>query len=282
MSERVKVQIEEGIADVRLHRPEKHNALDPLMFEALHEAGTTLATNTAVRVIVLSGEGKSFCSGLDFASFTADPSTDLFARKGIANLAQQAAWTWVEQPAPVIAALTGHCYGGGFQIALGADIRFAAPDTRLSLMEVKWGLVADMAGTQLLPRIIGLDHAKELAFTGRVLSGEEALQIGLVTHLAQDPHEAAFMLAQELAKKSPDALAGAKQLFNATGSVSLAEGLRLEEQVQRAMFTTQNQSEALQANFERRKPVFANRSYIPQDLHTPELPGKATTPHAEN
>jgi len=195
---RVLVDIDDGIADVRLTRGERHNALDRAMFAAIDAAIVELASNRAVRAVVLSGEGPSFCSGLDVASFTDLPSDlpALLSRRDgdPANLVQRVSYGWQRMPAPVIAAVHGNCFGGGLQIALGADIRFAHPDAQLSVMEVKYGLVPDMGVTRALPRLVGIDVAKELLFTGRVLNGAQALEIGLVTHLAQDPYRAALAL----------------------------------------------------------------------------------------
>ena len=265
MSERVRVSLEDGIADVRLNRPDKLNALDLPMFEALSETGKQLAADRQLRAVVLSGEGRGFCAGLDFSSFRAmsgdaeqPQGPSLLDRDGAspANFAQQAAWVWVDLPVPVIAAVHGVAFGGGLQIALGADIRFVAPDARLSVLEIKWGLVPDMSGTQTLRRLTRLDVAKELAFTGRVLSGGEAVELGLATHVSDQPREAAFELAREIATRSPDAVRAAKRLFNASGLVSNEEGLRLEEKLQRSVIGRPNQIEAVRSNLEKRPAKF--------------------------
>jgi enoyl-CoA hydratase/carnithine racemase len=268
MSDRVLVKLTDGVADVRLNRPDKLNALDAPMFEALGSTGRDLAADSSLRAVVLSGEGRAFCAGLDFGGFRAmtgsapdrakQPSRGLFDRDGStpANFAQQAAWVWQELPVPVIAAVHGVAYGGGLQIALGADIRFVAPDARLSVLEIKWGLVPDMSGTQTLRRLIPLDVAKELTFTGRVLSGSEAVELGLATHTAESPREAALELAREIAGKSPSAVRAAKQLLNASGVVGVEEGLRLEAKLQASLIGRSNQTEAVQANLEKREPRF--------------------------
>ena len=173
-----------------------------------------------------------------------------------ANFAQQAAWVWVDLPVPVIAAVHGVAFGGGLQIALGADIRFVAPDARLSVLEIKWGLVPDMSGTQTLRRLTRLDVAKELAFTGRILSGAEAVELGLATHVSDQPREAAFELAREIATRSPDAVRAAKRLLHTSGLVSSEEGLRLEEKLQRSVIGRPNQIEAVRANLEKRPARF--------------------------
>jgi len=271
MSDRVVVNVVDGVADVRLNRPDKLNALDNAMFQALVETGVELARDRALRAAVLSGEGRAFCAGLDFASFTAmgsstpqaGPARSLLARDAAespANFAQRAAWVWTELPVPVIAAVHGVAYGGGLQIALGADLRLVAPDARLSVMEIKWGLVPDMSGTQTLRRLARLDVVKELTYTGRIVSGTEAVALGLATRAVESPREAALEMAREIASKSPDAIRAAKRLLDASGVVDVAEGLRLEEQLQRSLIGGPNQVEAVRANVERRPPRFSDPS----------------------
>ena len=259
MSARVVVSSEDGVADVRLSRPEKLNALDGAMFEALIETGRSLARDPSLRAVVLSGEGRAFCAGLDFPSFQGGESViDLFEHneESPANVAQRAPWVWTELPVPVIAAVHGYAFGGGLQIALGADVRLVAPDAQLSVMEVRWGLVPDMAGTQLLRRLVRVDVAKELTYTGRRVSGREALELGLATRVAEDPRAEALDLAREIARQSPDAIRAGKRLLDASGRVGVEEGLRLEEQAQRRLLGSPNQIEAVTANFERRPPRF--------------------------
>jgi enoyl-CoA hydratase/carnithine racemase len=262
MSDRVRITLTDGVADVRLTRPEKLNALDPAMFEGLVETGRSLSVDPSVRAVVLSGEGRGFCAGLDFASFMALGSggggSRLLAReeRSAVNAAQRAAWIWTEVPVPVIAAVHGVAYGGGLQIALAADVRVVAPDAQLSVMEIKWGLIPDMSGTQTLRRLVRLDVAKELTFTGRIVSGHEAAALGLVTRVADDPRAAALALAREIASKSPDAIRAGKQLLDRCGLLSVADGLRLEEQLQRNLIGSANQIEAVQANVQKRAPEF--------------------------
>jgi enoyl-CoA hydratase/carnithine racemase len=265
MSDRVSVHIEDGIADVRLNRPEKLNAIDPAMFTGLCDAGRALADEKSVRAAVLSGEGRAFCAGLDFSSFGAMagggggdmPAADeVFASPEGPGRAQLGAWVWQELPVPVIGAIHGVAYGGGFQIAMGADIRFIAPDARLSIMEIKWGLIPDMAGTQTLRRIARLDVIKELVFTGRIISGEEAFELGLATHLSETPLADAMRLAREIATKSPDAVRAAKRLFNESGLGSVQDGFLLESQLQKKLIGSPNQVEAVRANLEKSAPVF--------------------------
>ena len=261
MQDRVSVSLAQGIADVRLNRPDKLNALDAAMFEALVAAGRRLREERGLRAVVLSGEGRGFCAGLDFTSFMAGPGArSLFERssESPANLAQRAAWIWTELPVPVIAAIHGVAYGGGLQIALGADVRFVAPDARLSVMEIKWGLIPDMSGSQTLRRLVRLDVAKELTFSGRVVSGSEAAALGLATHVSDTPREAALELAREIASKSPSAIRAGKQLLDASGVVDVETGLRLEEKLQAALLGKPNQVEAVRANLEKREPRFSD------------------------
>jgi enoyl-CoA hydratase/carnithine racemase len=268
MADRILIDVTDGVADVRLNRADKMNALDTAMFEALSNTGRTLASRRDVRAVVLSGEGRGFSAGLDFTSFAAmagaagaeRPTRNLFDRApgSIANHAQHAGWVWQELPMPVIAAVHGVAYGGGLQIALGADIRLVAPDAKLSVMEIKWGLVPDMSGTQTLRHLVRLDVAKELTFSGRIVSGTEAVALGLATRVADDPRAAALALAAEIASKSPSAVRAAKQLLNASVSVDAAEGLALEQQLQAGLLGRPNQIEAVRSNLEKRAPHWAD------------------------
>jgi enoyl-CoA hydratase/carnithine racemase len=244
-------------------RAGKHNALDQAMFEGLMNAAAQLAKDASVRVVVLHGEGKSFCSGLDVASFMSGEGGTgvLLARDDdrLANFAQRVTYDWSLVPAPVIAAIHGNCFGGGLQIALGADIRIAAPDAKLSIMEVKWGLVPDMGITQTLPRLIPIDVAKELTFTGRILSGSEGFELGLVTRTDDDPLAAALALADEIAQKSPDAVRAAKRLYDeAWTSNDAAAALLLESQLQTALIGSPNQIAAVVAGMSGESPVFVD------------------------
>lgn len=257
MGERVTWTIDGGVADVKLARPDKLNALDAAMFEALVDAGERLATEPSLRATVLSGQGRAFCAGLDFASFAAG-GTGLLSRQSEhpGNTAQRAALVWRELPVPVIAAVHGYAFGGGLQIALGADMRIVAPDAQLSIMEIRWGLVPDMSGPQTLRRLARLDVIKELTFTGRKLDGREAVALGLATRVSETPYEDALALAREIATKSPDAIRAAKRLLDASGLLPLEEGLLMEEAEQRALFGSPNQREAVEANLQKRAPRF--------------------------
>ncbi len=263
MSDRILCTIQNGVADVRMNRPDKMNALDGALFGALVETGEALKADPSVRAVVLSGEGRAFCAGLDFGMFQAmagdgQGNAPAVARRGgeITNPGQQAAYVWQEIPAPVIAAVHGVALGGGFQIALGADIRIVSPDVKMSVLEVRWGLIPDMTGTQLLPRVVGLDVAKELTFTGRMVGGEEAVRIGLATRVSDTPLDDALALAQEIASKSPQAVKGAKALLNMAGTVPLADGFKAEERTITSLIGSPNQVEAVKAYFEKRDPVF--------------------------
>jgi len=266
MSERVSITIDGGVADVKLSRPEKMNALDGPMFDALVDAGRSLAEDSSVRAVVLSGEGRSFCAGLDFSGFqamagNADDSggTGSIGRVPdgqITHHAQQACWTWHELPVPVIAAVHGVAFGGGLQLTLGADIRIVSPDVRMAVLEIRWGLSPDMIATQVLPKLVGPDMAKELTWTGREVGGEEAVRIGLATHMADDPHERAMSLATEIASKSPHAIRGAKHLIDISHHADWATGFAEERRVIGSLIGRPNQVEAVHAYFEKRPAVY--------------------------
>lgn len=272
MSEdRVSITITDGIADVRMTRPDKRNALDNAMFMALAEAGERLKSEPGVRVAVLSGEGSSFCAGLDFGSMSALASGggDGARAEGnpgemkdgrITHLGQQVSWVWQEVPVPVIAAVHGHALGGGIQIALGADIRIVHPDTQMSVREVHWGLVPDMTGTFMLAQLVGADVAKELVFTARVFSGREAKELGLATRLSDDPHADAMALAAEIAGRSPDAVRAAKRLMNGLFNQGAAEQFAAERAHIGSLIGRPNQVEAVMSNFEKRPAAFTDAS----------------------
>jgi enoyl-CoA hydratase/carnithine racemase len=268
MSDRVTVTISEGIADVRLNRPEKRNALDGSMFRAIAEVGERLKTEPGVRCVVLSGEGSSFCAGLDFSSFQTMAGGDLntddedspgaMAEGRITHLAQQVCWVWQEIPVPVVAAVHGHALGGGIQIALGADIRIVHPDTLLSVREVHWGLVPDMTGTLMLRSLVRADVAKELVFTARQFDGREAYALGLATRLSNAPLDDAMSMAREVAGRSPDAVRGAKALLNGLFNSGAAEQFAAERRIIGSIIGQPNQVEAVMANFEKRPSVFTD------------------------
>jgi enoyl-CoA hydratase/carnithine racemase len=269
MSDRVTVSVgDDGVADVRLNRPDKRNALDGAMFSALAGAGEGLKSEPAVRAVVLSGEGASFCAGLDFAAFQTlasggdggggDGNPGGLTPGGVTHLGQQVCWVWQELEVPVIAAVHGHALGGGLQIALGADIRIVHPETQLSVREVHWGLIPDMTGTLFLSRLVGPDVAKELTFTARIFSGREAAELGLATRLSEDPRGDAFALAREIAGRSPEAVRGAKALFNRLANAGFADQFAEERRVIGGLIGRPNQVESVMANFEKRPPVFTD------------------------
>jgi enoyl-CoA hydratase/carnithine racemase len=278
MSDRVSITITDGIADVKLTRADKRNALDGEMFLAIADAGERLKTEPGVRVVVLSGEGSSFCAGLDFGSFqqmaggaTPDTPTETSTGNGsrnsnpgameadrITHLGQQVAWVWQEVPVPVIAAVHGHALGGGIQIALGADIRIVHPDTQMSVREVHWGLVPDMTGTLMMHGLVRPDIAKELVFTARVITGREAGEIGLATRVSENPYDDAMAMAREIAGRSPDAVRGSKALLNRLANAGAAEQFAEERRVIGSLIGKPNQVEAVMSNFEKRPAAFTD------------------------
>jgi enoyl-CoA hydratase/carnithine racemase len=263
--ERVVVEVAEHVATVTLSRPEKHNALDGAMFRGIVDAAAEVAATRGVRAVVLHGAGPSFCSGLDVAAMMSGPISmeDLVARPDgrRSNLAQQVCTDWIDLPVPVIAAIHGNCFGGGLQIALGGDVRIATPDAKLSIMEMRWGLVPDMGITQTLPRLMPIDRAKELTYTGRVVSGAEAAQLGLVTRVADDPLSAALELATEIAGKSPDAVRRAKRMYEDTWQTDdRAAALLLESELQAQIIGKPNQIAAVTAGMSGEPPVFTDPS----------------------
>ncbi len=253
----------DGIAQVRLTRPDQLNGLTLRTLAELVAVARDLRRDRSLRAVVLSGEGRSFCAGLDFGSVLRKPT-------GIAaafvprpwrgtNTFQEACWAWRRLPVPVIAAVHGHCYGGGVQIALAADFRIATPDSEWSVLEGRWGLIPDMTGIRSLAELVGIDTAKRLTMTARMLSGEEAHDLGLVTELAADPEEAALALARELAGRSPDALAAAKRLFDRSWTSSARATFRRERAEQLFLLFAANTRAARKAAFEKVGPRFGPR-----------------------
>lgn len=267
-SERVTYTLNDGVADVRLVRADKMNALDKDMFEALVSTSERLSREKGLRAVVISGEGRAFCAGLDMGNFsrmekdtsvtTGGGQRDLAARThGKANAAQQAVWGWRQLPVPVIAAVHGVAFGGGFQLALGADMRFVAPDTRMSIMEIKWGLVPDMAGTPILARLVRDDILRDLTYTGRVFTAQEALSYGLATRICDDPRADALAAAKEIAARNPDAIRAAKRMIENL-AIDPGPALLAESVEQKKLIGTANQKEAVRANLEKRAPKFAD------------------------
>lgn len=261
MTEPLSIAIDGHVAQVTLNRPDKANALNMELFHALGETAARLADERSLRAVVLHGAGDNFCAGIDVDMFRrgdviVDEQSMMPVEPSPANRFQRAAYAWRELPIPVICAITGVAFGGGLQIALGADLRYATADARLSIMEVKWGLIPDMAISATLRDILPVDRIKELAWSGRVVGGEEALQLGLVTALHEDPLGAAMRAATTLAAKSPDAIRAMKRLFNTAWQMPEAEALALEAELQLGLFGKQNQLEAVLANMEKRTPMF--------------------------
>jgi enoyl-CoA hydratase/carnithine racemase len=261
-SERVRIEVADHVATVTLTRADKHNALDLAMFEAIIAAAERMMSEPGVRAVVLHGEGPSFCSGLDLASLMASAEGLDGIGKALngdsPNRFQRPAFDWIRVPVPVIAAVHGNCLGGGLQIALGADIRIAAPDARLSVMEVKWGLVPDMSITRTLPRLVGIDVAKELTYTGRVFSGAEAAELGVVTRVADEPLAAAQSLAAEIATRSPDAVRGAKRLLDESWTGAPEQTLSLEAEIQLGLIGSPNQLAAVTAGMTKQPAEFTD------------------------
>ena len=270
MSEdRVSITITDGIADVRMTRTDKRNALDNAMFMALAEAGERLKTEPGVRVVVLSGDGASFCAGLDLGTMTqlagggerpTEGNPGEMKEGRITHLGQQVCWVWQEVPVPVIAAVHGHALGGGIQLALGADIRIVHPDTQMSVREVFWGLVPDMTGTLFLSQLVGADVAKELVFTARIFDGREAKELGLATKLSDTPYDDAMAMAREIAGRSPDAVRAAKQLMNGLFNEGAAEQFAAERAGIGSLIGRHNQKESVVSWFEKRPPNFVDPS----------------------
>lgn len=263
MSKPLTINIENSVAVVTLNRPDKHNAIDLEMFAALSDAGVSLAADTSVRAIVLEGAGPSFCAGIDLSVFKQNDESVLISKMTAgkdspANFFQRAAYVWREVPQPVICALHGSVFGGGLQIALGADLRFASVDCRLSVMEVKWGLIPDMAISRTLTRVVAADKAKELAWTGRVIEAQEALETGVITAIHDSPSTAARETAATIAANSPTAVRAIKRLFDETPEMSTIQALQLEAQLQLTLLGSAEQAEAVAARLQKRPPNFAD------------------------
>ncbi|KZM44386.1 hypothetical protein OA92_06915 [Marinomonas sp. SBI22] len=260
MSDRITIEITNHIAQVRLNRADKLNAVDMNMIYGLIEAAAKIKQQKNIRAVVIAGNGPSFCSGLDIPSIMAQPDNIpklLTTEEDYdANLAQRCALDWHDLNIPVIAALQGHVYGAGLQIAMAADIRIAQKDTLMSIMEIKWGLIPDMSLTATTPHFARQDVIKELTFTGKKFNAEEGLAYGLVTRLDEDPITGATELAQQIVNKNPDAIQGAKTLLNQAWQQERQASLALEEKIQRTIIGSKNQMEAVQANFAKRQANF--------------------------
>ena len=254
MNDRVSITIQDHVADVRLNRPDKMNALDPAMFEGIVAAGERLRDEKGVRAVVLSGEGRAFCAGLDMASMASGGTgAPLIERThGTSNLYQKVAMIWRELPMPVIAAVHGICFGGGLQIASGADMRIVSPETLLSIMEMKWGLVPDMGGYALWRRNVREDVLRRLTFTNAEFNGREAVEWGFATEVQDAPLERAKAIAATIADRNPQAMREAKTLFNGSVDLDEAEILQAESDAQARVIRQPNQIEAVMSQMEKR------------------------------
>ncbi|MEL7310048.1 MAG: crotonase/enoyl-CoA hydratase family protein [Pseudomonadota bacterium] len=267
MSDRVLVEVADHVATVTLNRPEKLNALDPEMFDAISDTGNALAARTDVRAIILRGAGGNFSAGLDVSGMGANALSDFptQAFQGLhgtpANRFQHPVWVWHSMPTPVIAVIEGICFGGGFQIASGADLRIGAPDARLSIMESKWGLVPDMGMTAVLRGVVRRDVLKQLSWTSEIVVADQARELGLLTDVTGDPLARAHELATAIAARSPDAVRAIKGLLDAAPDASPEEALKLEAQMQWAMLKSANQKEAVMANLQKRAPEFSDPEF---------------------
>ena len=258
---RVTTTIKDHVAHVELSRPDKMNAVDPAMLEGVIEAGEALRGLSDVRAVVLSGQGNAFCAGLDVASFgvlaSGDPAEIMMPRTyGPSNDYQHVSLIWKQLEMPVIAALQGVCFGAGLQIASGADIRIAAPDTRMSILEMKWGLVPDMGGMVLWPALMRADVLRRLTYTGEEFSGADAQCYGLVTEINQDPIQRALELANLIALKSPSAVRAGKALVSYAYENNAQDTLLEESRAQSSLVGTPHQLEAVMSNMQKRMPVY--------------------------
>lgn len=263
MSERVRFEVREQIAYVTMTRTDKYNALDWEMFVGLIGAARKISRDKSIRAVILQGDGKAFCSGLDFPSFAKQQGRMVrgFLTYGVktTNMFQEVAWCWRRLPVPVIAVIHGYCYGGGLQIALGADFRFTTPDCEFSILEAKWGLIPDMSGTVTLRELLPMDQAKLLAMTGRMLSGEEALKLNMVTAVSAEPLAEAEKLAAEIKTRSPDSVASTKALFQENWVNGVRSAFRRERYLQLGLLFGKNRFIAQEANFKKQKPEFLPR-----------------------
>jgi enoyl-CoA hydratase/carnithine racemase len=259
VNDRISMTVTDQIADVRLTRADKMNAIDPAMFAGIGAAVDALAERADIRCVVLSGEGKAFCAGLDMASMAAGGSGTSSERNDQGSiLPQHVTWGWRQLAMPVIAAVHGVAFGGGFQIMSGADIRIAAPGTRFAIRETYWGLVPDMAGFPIWRGLVRDDVLRELVYTAREFDADEALRHGFITRIADDPHAAAMALAQEIAAKSPHAIRGAKRLCNMAHDADPRAMLLAETEEQMKVIGKPNMMEQVAANMGKRAAVFVD------------------------
>lgn len=278
-----------GIVEICLDRPNKRNAINAEMIAGLREAAASIADDQSCRVVILRGAGPSFCAGIDMANFDDMTSGQLsgdsesvqeaLAERSPsgANRVQQLAWAWRELPVPVIAAIHGHALGGGLNVALGADVRIVSPDATLAFVEITFGLLPDMSGTQSLRRLVKPDRAKELIMTGRRISGAEAVQLGLATEAAADPLGRARELAATIAAHSPDAIRAIKHVLDRSAELPEADGLELEASTSQTLLGSANQLEAVTAQLEGRAPVFTDPTEESLKADSQSLPGQSAS-----
>ncbi|MFT6408391.1 MAG: enoyl-CoA hydratase/carnithine racemase [Arenicella sp.] len=269
INNRIELTVENHIAHVKLSRAQKMNSLDSEMFDAIPMVGEQIRQDSSIRVVVISGDGGNFCAGLDksnFSSMLEDSGVSIgenasaagLAERthGIANAAQYAAWMWRELPMPVIAAVEGFCLGGGLQIALGADFRYAKANSKFSILEMRWGIVPDMSSTQIMRHIIRDDVIRELTYTAKIFDAEQAKEWGFVTEVVDDPLAHAMSVAEQIAYKNPDAIRAAKKIIDAANYQTAQQGLLMESVEQDKIMGTPNQIEAVMAELQKRKPSF--------------------------
>ena len=258
----VKYELKGVVAIVTLNRPDKYNAMSIQMFDELIAISAKIAADPKVRAVVITGEGKVFCSGMDTANFNPDSAITVkpLAERthGLCNKWQKAIWTWRENPVPVIAAVKGLAYGAGLQLTMAADIKYVHPETRFSILEMKWGMIPDLSGTQLMRHNIREDIFKELTFTNRIFTAEEAVQYGFATHISGYPLKAAMEIANKIATKNPIAIVKAKEVINKASYVSAEAGLIAEAELQQDIIMKPDQLEAVYANIQKRAPSFSD------------------------
>jgi len=263
INNRVRIETRNNLAYVTLARPDKRNGLDFDMMTALVDAANIIKKDRTIRAVILQGEGKAFCAGLDFARVMTKPLKVLqaFTKYGVkkTNLFQEVCYCWRTLPVPVLAVVQGQCFGGGIQLALAADFRFTYADSEWSIMEAKWGLVPDMSGMVTLRELVPIDVARELTYTGRIISGAEAQRLGLASHVADNPLEAAETLAAEICTRSPDSVSAAKSLIRQSWSTTEANALDLESRLQFKLLRSKNNRKLLAANKKKETPTYVPR-----------------------
>jgi len=267
--DRIELNIENHVAHVVLSRADKMNALDLEMLEAIPIAGRRISAEPSVRAVVLSGDGGNFCAGLDKANFAAimenksmlldpeNPQLVLSDRThGLSNALQHVVWIWRRLSVPVFVAIDGVAFGGGLQIALGGDCRYATARSQFSIMEMKWGLIPDMGSTQIMRHLVRDDVIRELTYTAKIFGAEQAKEWGFITDIVDDPVAHALSLAHQVVNNNPNAVRAAKRVIEASNYQSVAEGLLMESHEQDQLIGHPNQIEAVMSQFQKRKPEY--------------------------